>query len=482
MYAVDITGTTGCVTVVRQERQTAQLTNQLVRIHRHLAGVCVAANMAVLKFSLPPRHSDLDDSCIDEEQINYAQVCTWEGNVEYDTVSSAVLSRKHDNVLTYENEYSLETKARSYLSYSPLGCVAAFNVDYEDPRGTCRQAFSRLAALDNVLGILVCIPSSTQRATVDFPFSQCDIFVDGEVEYLYNNVIKTSSYKANLQGRLLDAKLNRTCFVVSLDASKVLNDLPDSAVAREKIISFIANWLFTEGLCGLAVKETATTQPVKALAKFLQELSNEFSERDPKPVLILLISSFEPESRLKELSMYPDLLALTNEVPNESKDCKLHGTMTATTDEALKLSMSRLLELSDSLGSRGGVCFSTTLAVYRYRLHLGLHGAGESCRRMIETTFGEACPPEESDRLVEVSSMTSYTYNKSHMLAFEDQRSLRIKMETFLSRYQRGCVAVFGADMDTAASNCTGTKPFERLKTLRALLGRTEGPLLRSRS
>ncbi|KAL3212832.1 hypothetical protein MRX96_007872 [Rhipicephalus microplus] len=50
-------------------------------------------------------------------------------------------------------------------------------------------------------------------------------------------------------------------------------------------------------------------------------------------------------------------------------------------------------------------------------------------------------------------------------------------METFLSRYQRGCVAVFGADMDTAASNCTGTKPFERLKTLRALLGRTEGPL-----
>ncbi|KAL1435834.1 hypothetical protein MTO96_010609 [Rhipicephalus appendiculatus] len=422
-------------------RQTAQLTNQLVRIHRHLAGVCVAANMAVLKFSLPPRHSDLDDSCIDEEQINYAQVCAWEGNVEYDTVSSAVLSRKHDNLLTYENEYSLETKARSYLSYTPLGCVAAFNADYEDPRGTCRPAFSRLTALDNALGkrnrppatppgeshrgTLVCVPSSTQRATVDFPFSQCDVFVDGEVEYLYNNVIKTSSYKANLQGRLLDAKLNWTCFVVSLDASK--------------------------------------------------ELSNEFSEQHPKPILILLVSAFEPESRLKELSMYPDFLVLTNEVPNESKDCKLHGTMTATTDEALKLSMSRLLELSDSLGSRGGVCFSTTLAVYRYRLHQGLHGAGESCRRMVETTFGEACPPEESDRLIEVSSLTSYTFNKSHLLAFEDQRSLRIKMETFLSRYPRGCVVAFGADMDTAASNCTGTKHFERLKTLRALLGRTEG-------
>ncbi|KAL1476738.1 hypothetical protein MTO96_018211 [Rhipicephalus appendiculatus] len=133
-------------------RQTAQLTNQLVRIHRNLAGVCVAANMAVLKFSLPPRHSDLDDSCIDEEQINYSQVCTWEGNVEYGTVSSAVLSRKHDNLLTYENEYSLETKARSYMSYTPLGCVAAFNADYEDPSGTCRQAFSRLTALDNALG------------------------------------------------------------------------------------------------------------------------------------------------------------------------------------------------------------------------------------------------------------------------------------------------------------------------------------------
>ncbi|KAH8020519.1 hypothetical protein HPB51_002468 [Rhipicephalus microplus] len=307
-------------------RQTAQLTNQLVRIHRHLAGVCVAANMAVLKFSLPPRHSDLDDSCIDEEQINYAQVCTWEGNVEYDTVSSAVLSRKHDNVLTYENEYSLETKANGIARYQ-----------------------QRLAH-------------------------------------------RTEAYWfASLRQRSAPLSTSRSPSATS---------------------SWTAKW------------STSTTTSSKPVAT---ELSNEFSERDPKPVLILLISSFEPESRLKELSMYPDLLALTNEVPNESKDCKLHGTMTATTDEALKLSMSRLLELSDSLGSRGGVCFSTTLAVYRYRLHLGLHGAGESCRRMIETTFGEACPPEESDRLVEVSSMTSYTYNKSHMLAFEDQRSLRIK-------------------------------------------------------
>ncbi|XP_049529243.1 uncharacterized protein LOC119462053 isoform X2 [Dermacentor silvarum] len=410
-------------------RQTAELTNQLARIHRNLAGVCVAANLAVLKFSLPPRQSDLDDSCVDEEQVNYAQVCTWEGNVEYDTVSSAVLSRKHSDMLTYENEYSLETKARSYLSYTPLGCVAAFNADYEDPRGTCRQPFSRLAALDNVL-------------------------------------------EANLQGRLLDAKLNWTCFVVSLDASKVLDNLADSPAAREKIISFITNWLSREGLCGLAVKETARTQPVKGLAKFLQELSDEFSERNPKPILILLVSAFEHESRLKELGKYPDFLVLTNEVPNESKDCKLHGTMTATTDVELKLSMSRLLELSETLGSRGGVCFSTTLAVYRYRLHQGLHGAGESCRRMAETTFGEACPPEESARLVEVSSMTSYTYNKSHMLAFEDERSLRIKMDTFLSRYQRGCVVVFGADMDTAASNCTGAQHFARLKTLRSLLER----------
>ncbi|XP_050025968.2 uncharacterized protein [Dermacentor andersoni] len=470
-------------------RQIAELTNQLVRIHRHLAGVCVAANLAVLKFSLPPRQSDLDDSCIDEERVNYAQVCSWEGNVEYDTVSSAVLSRKHSDVLTYENEYSLETKARSYMSYTPLGCVAAFNADYEDPRGTCRQPFSRLGALDNVLGKrnrsraaepgtshrgrLICVPSSTHRASVDFPFSQCDIFVDGEVEYLYNNVIKTSSYKANLQGRLLDAKLNWTCFVVSIDASKVLDDLADSPAARAKIISFITNWLSSEGLCGLAVKETARTQPVNGLAKFLQELSDEFSERNPKPILILLVSAFEHEGRLKELGKYPDFLVLTNEVPNESKDCKLHGTMTAATDVALKLSMGRLLELSDTLGAKGGVCFSTTLAVYRYRLHQGLHGAGESCRRMAETTFGEACPPEESARLVEVSSMTSYTYNKSHMLAFEDERSLRIKTDTFLSRYQRGCVAVFDADMDTAASSCNHTRNFARLKTLRSLLERT---------
>ncbi|XP_077486398.1 uncharacterized protein LOC144097612 [Amblyomma americanum] len=454
-------------------RQTAELTKQILHRHHNLASVCVVANLAVLRFSLPPRQSDLDDSCISEEQVNYAQVCTWEGNFEYDIVSSTVLSRRQNIMLAYESEYSLETKTRSYLSYSPRGCVAAFNVDYEDPRGTCREPFSRLAALDKALGTLVCIPSSTYRARADFPFSRCDIFVDGEVEYLYNNIVKTSSYKANLRSQLLDAKLNWTCFVVSLDAGKVLDNLQDSEAARKKIISFITNWLSTEGLCGLAVKEPARTEPVKNLDKFLQELSDEFTEREPRPVLILLVSAFEHESRLKELSKYSDLLVLTNEVSNETKDCKLRGTMTAATDVEMKLAMSRLLELSGVLASKGGVCFSTTLAVYRYRLHRGLHGAGESCKRMAETTFGEACPPEESARSVEVSSMTSYSYNKSHLLAFEDERSLRIKMDTFLSRYQRACVAVFGADMDTAASNCSGVQHFARLKALRTLLGTT---------
>ncbi|XP_077538573.1 uncharacterized protein LOC144151406 isoform X2 [Haemaphysalis longicornis] len=470
-------------------RQTAQLTNELLQKHRNLESVCLDTNLAVLKYSIAPKHSDLDDACLDEEMVNYAQICSWQGNIEYNIVSGAVLSRKHDSLLTYENEYSLETKARSYLSYSPRGCVAAFNVDYEDSHGACRESFSRLSALGHVLGkqrqpltgdsarprrgTLVCVPSSTSRARVDFPFSQCDIFVDGEVEHLYNNVVKTISYRANLHGNLLAATMNWTCFVVSFDVGKAFdNVLDDVESARRRIVLFLAGWVHNEGLCGLAVTEKARTNPVKDLDKFLQELSDAFSKQEPRPKLILLVSAFNDESRLKQLAKYSDLLVLTNDVPYEGKDCRLHGTMTAMTDTAAMLSMNRLLELSHALHeSKGDVCFSTTLAVYKYKLHMGLHSAGESCKRMAETTYGEACPPAESNRSVEVSSLTSYTYNKLQMLAFEDERSLRIKMDTFRSRYNRDCVAVFGVDMDTAAANCSSARDFARLNTVRTLLG-----------
>lgn len=141
-------------------------------------------------------------------------------------------------------------------------------------------------------GTLLCVPSSMSRARVDFPFSQCDIFVDGEVEHLYNNVVKTSSYRANLHGSLLGATVNWTCFVVSFDVGKAFdNVLDDIESARRRIVLFLAGWVHNEGLCGLAVTERARTNPVKDLDKFLQVSPDSFysSDHSCSPQILLVL-------------------------------------------------------------------------------------------------------------------------------------------------------------------------------------------------
>lgn len=62
--------------LVFPQRQTAQLANELLYKHRNLESVCLDSNLAVLKYSISPKNSDLDDACLDEEMVNYAQVIT----------------------------------------------------------------------------------------------------------------------------------------------------------------------------------------------------------------------------------------------------------------------------------------------------------------------------------------------------------------------------------------------------------------------
>lgn len=87
--------------------------------------------------------------------------------------------------------------------------------------------------------------------------------------------------------------------------------------------------------------------------------------------------------------------------------------------------------------------------------------------------------------------MSSYAHNESEMLTFEDERSLKMKVPTvscivrnffllffswqidaFLSRYPRGCVAVYGVELDASSEKCRNAESFGRLKAIRGNLGK----------
>ncbi|KAG0443952.1 hypothetical protein HPB47_014349, partial [Ixodes persulcatus] len=82
----------------------------------------------------------------------------------------------------------------------------------------------------------------------------------------------------------------------------------------------------------------------------------------------------------------------------------------------------------------------------------------------------QACPPEMVDRILDVVSMSSYAFNKSRMITFEDERSLGMKVDFLKSGYQRACVAAYDVEMDGASELCRRLEPFARLRKIRNLL------------
>ncbi|XP_072144717.1 uncharacterized protein [Dermacentor andersoni] len=122
------------------------------RYERHHAVVCMSVNLAVHHFRTN-RHARVGDYCIREEWEDYSQACAKISSKA--TVNWEWLSAISSNITvtrTFEVPRTLAMKANQFLHLNPKGCLAVFNVDYDDPHGTCpeKQPFPRLITLANL--------------------------------------------------------------------------------------------------------------------------------------------------------------------------------------------------------------------------------------------------------------------------------------------------------------------------------------------
>ncbi|KAL1435832.1 hypothetical protein MTO96_010608 [Rhipicephalus appendiculatus] len=122
------------------------------RNERHRAVVCMSVNLAVQHFRTR-KHALVGDRCVHEEWEDYSQACADDGSKA--VVNWEWLSAISSNVTvtrTFEVPRTLTMKANQFLRLNPKGCLAAFNVDYDDPHGTCpgKQPFARISTLANL--------------------------------------------------------------------------------------------------------------------------------------------------------------------------------------------------------------------------------------------------------------------------------------------------------------------------------------------
>lgn len=122
---------------------------------RNHALVCMSVSLAVQRFHTNKRaaHGDL---CTREEWEDFSQVCNRKDqpkgitNINWEWVSA--ISSNTTVTQTFEVRRTLAMKATQYLRMNPKGCLAVFNVDYDDPYGACteKEPFPRLTALANL--------------------------------------------------------------------------------------------------------------------------------------------------------------------------------------------------------------------------------------------------------------------------------------------------------------------------------------------
>ncbi|EEC08226.1 hypothetical protein IscW_ISCW018694 [Ixodes scapularis] len=131
-----------------------RLTQRDITAGSHGAVPCLSFNMAVEEYKLMSAESSFGSSCTSSKWLNYDRTCPTMGlRMERDVDWMTAYARKDSEMLVFEDEASINRKMEAFLRVNPGGCVAAFNVLFEDFAGRCasRERYSRLQLMSNKL-------------------------------------------------------------------------------------------------------------------------------------------------------------------------------------------------------------------------------------------------------------------------------------------------------------------------------------------
>ncbi|KAG0427330.1 hypothetical protein HPB47_025612 [Ixodes persulcatus] len=384
---------------------------------------CLSFNMAVEEYKMISAESSFGSSCTSSKWLNYDRTCPRVGlRMKRDVDWMTAYARKGSEMLVFEDETSINHKMGAFLRVNPGGCVAAFNVLFEDLAGRCasRKRYSRLQLMSN----------------------------------------KLRSRSGEVRKRKFNMTTEQSLVCVTL-----------SEVANPQLIGRLCSHVVYWGVAynpqkGTLEPEEQTQLPIVMIQKrdflsirfgvssYWNGLDQGFLtidiSRTPCGSAETVEGPVRGQSWRTFMSIEKAKLLIGLE-PKSTNSIDVQNTL------AVEQMLQHMLDWTARKHIAGIALFSTALSDVDKLLHL--------------TT---TCPDLGINYTKLVTGL-SFRTNNTAMRIFESQDSTQTLVSRFLGIHWTGCVSLFGADKDDLGGRCLGQGPAPRIRLVSRLLSGSPG-------
>ncbi|XP_049528361.1 uncharacterized protein LOC119462048 [Dermacentor silvarum] len=437
---------------------------------------CISVSLAVHDYRLRSSHERFMDDCIRAKWVNYDQTCPSKiGSVERDQEWGAAYLKKNTTMLVFEDEKTITDKVAAFLEECPLGCVAAFHVEYEDFMGRCiaRERYSRLQSIAKTLQYTK-VPSQENYVPSDendlpVPENVCERGGSKE-ECHKRKLVCVLSMKAK-HTVLVGEHCSHVVFVeatfsnqsrqfsvpeqsfkefLSIEDSKHLVALSPSVTSKEAfeskqkkyILEAVRKLVFLHSkLDGVALFSTAQTQ-MELLVRFFTEVKEYLQKNNVAKILLAGLSYSHAAAYLSRLRGICEIIVFMTHHYTIPGHCQISppNPYILTAEDILQMKKAT----EPAHGMSVTTCVSISLAVRSFKV-AGKNEVSSACEQETWSNYAQVCPSKNTT-FHNLGNVSVFWRNNTYMFTFENEGTLTEKVSHFLALHPEGCVLLFEAD------------------------------------
>ncbi|XP_037577997.2 uncharacterized protein LOC119460932 isoform X3 [Dermacentor silvarum] len=490
--------------------------------------LCFSLDMSTMSFDVAANsRPTVGGWCTGRKWINYGQMCgtnVWVTPDE-DRVALSTSRRKPQTWLAYDSEDAIKKKVGRAMDVFHGVCVAVFHVDHDDSAAICDgiNRFPRLQAIREVqkhhvekefYGVEKKPPPRSQdrERSKSLPSEPAVLCVAGDLlsdmdhyptehctHLIYRDMVFFSEHKWFMpredeqsfkQFKELRAKTSLP-LLVGVSAEQLSDFYARLWRNPPKMGHFARSaieWLNLQGFDGIALldQEVKAADVGRRYFHIVKRLHDEFSRVKRKLLIVVGLSITDHEKtaedvaeHLEDIARYSDYLILETHRIKRQGQCKLSlpssfledGTLTSSVPIRTALAWMRILHVENETSAH--LCISFNMAALNFKTRKG--DKNLTCKNERWSNYRDVCSSKDGYQIpVHVDgALGMYRTNQNAWQTFDEETTLREKVERAVTLYPRLCVAAFYLEYEDSMGLCR--PKFSRLSEIAQTLNK--GPV-----
>ncbi|XP_064473686.1 uncharacterized protein LOC135388214 [Ornithodoros turicata] len=451
--------------------------------------LCYSLSMAAFQFD--NSQTPVGGPCHGAKLVDISETCK-RGHPPAQASHLAVSSFQamRNTLTTYDSKTDLILK----VDLANTQCLAAYDVDYDDPEGACDVPLSRTKMVNESLyevaksyeltreeyaphrairplsteHITICVFSEEAKYIDLVTFSVCDYIAIEHFEL-------DSALKVYVNAYILE-QVRRysnditTIFVMMATAEGLVSRYK-SGQRIDDVLKELVVYMTDAGFWGIAFSYNKTMPTdLVTQAGVLAKLRDAMKMEQRAFYEIMLVVPFTTKwiiwSRSAVFSYVDHIIFLTHNDDAEGR-CKIRFSSSYTVDNLTISNVTDAAILMETLRksnrSLPHMCFSLSMAVLQFDGTNEDSYVGDPCTKMSTVPYEKACPKDAHEDDAESAFMNMGSY----VLTYEDEETLAMKMVALSGFLPRVCVATFHTDMEDFKGDCNHRPHASRLRTIK---------------